>query len=525
MYKHDLGQGLVIELDHPDDLNKPDVEVQILKLIKQREGNPLYKYFPHPKQLAFHRFVRQIRVFLGGNRSGKSVAGILDDLINAVDREALPPWLEQFKIWEAPFRCRIITPDFGRPFHAVLETIRQWVPPSQLQGGSWEKAYSDKNHVLNFANGSFFEFMTQEQDVSKFGGTTRERIHFDEEPKGEKGQEIREECAWRLVESRGDELFTFTNASGHLGWTYDDLWEGKGAEKEAKIWVNDEMVLVKASNKENPHLDEQGRQEAESKTRPGMLAARVSGDFTHAQGLVYEGFGDQHLFKQDPPTDSEDDSAKWIANLTQYDGIDPGVRATAVLFGGFDSDNILWIYDELFLSGKFAIPEFAAEKIRAKRAEWRLTASPTKHTLIDPASASRNVQTGERTDMAYRRAGIKTIPAKNEVEPGIFEVLRRLEHVDEDGDPSPLIRINERCERLRWEIGRYRMESNPDGSFDVVKRDDHGVDVMRYLCFWRPLARKTRTTSGPTGKKWIPGTAPEEQTTIKRTSGPLGIFT
>jgi hypothetical protein len=56
-------------------------------------SNPTQRYIPHAKQAIFHAARDRIKAFLGGNRSGKTTAGILDDLIQACDAEALPAYL------------------------------------------------------------------------------------------------------------------------------------------------------------------------------------------------------------------------------------------------------------------------------------------------------------------------------------------------------------------------------------------------------------------------------------------------
>src|SRR6476620_6304647 len=70
--------------------------------------NPLLKYEPHPKQIRFHQSHEPLKAFLGGNRSGKTTAGILDDLIQSVDQDCLPESLQPFKKWQPPFYCRIV---------------------------------------------------------------------------------------------------------------------------------------------------------------------------------------------------------------------------------------------------------------------------------------------------------------------------------------------------------------------------------------------------------------------------------
>lgn len=515
-----LPPGLKIRVTDPKALARPEVQAQLRELIDRLRVNPLLRYYPHVKQSPFHARPRKVRVFLGGERSGKSVAGILDDLINGVEREVLPPHLLPFKIWDE-FYCRIITPDFGRSHQEILKTLQEWMPPAQLYRGSWEEAYSDKNHELRFANGNFFEFMTCEQDVSKFGGTSRHRIHYDEEPKGTKGEEIRQANVNRLAEFRGDELFTFSPVHG-LGWTYDELWEERGEEIAPDVWDSPGMILVRADQDDNPHLDEEGKREAEEKIPEGMRAARKSGYFVHAQGLVYANFNrDLHVCEKLSP--------EFVKSLTRFESIDPGIGTTAVIFAGFDSENVLWIYDELYLHDRWAVPENAAEKIFAKRAEWE-TGSP-KRSIIDPAAESRNVQTNIRTDKAYKAVGIRVRKAKsNDVETGVFEVMRRLEHTRQielkDSEQVtvvfPLLKVGENCKKLLWERGRYRLDPNDDGTFGVVKRDDHLMDAKRYLCMERPLPRRKR---GASQKIWVPGTAlPSKPRRPKGEGGPMGKF-
>jgi hypothetical protein len=68
----------------------------------------------------------------------------------------------------------------------IFPLIRQWVPRPQLLDESWEKAFSKQRRVLTFANGSTIQFLTFEQDLDAHAGAALHRVHFDEEPEGEK---------------------------------------------------------------------------------------------------------------------------------------------------------------------------------------------------------------------------------------------------------------------------------------------------------------------------------------------------
>ena len=129
-------------------------EAALRELEALRRENPLVFYEPHGKQRAFHESRAPLRAFLGGNRSGKTTASIVDDLLQAVDRDVVPPHLQATKRWEPPFFCRVVIPDLTSTLEGVvLQKIREWCPPWQLRGGSLEKAWQDKLRCCRWRTG------------------------------------------------------------------------------------------------------------------------------------------------------------------------------------------------------------------------------------------------------------------------------------------------------------------------------------------------------------------------------------
>lgn len=534
MAERALAPGVGIEVDDPAALEDPAVLDLLHRANTSLVENPLHLYVPHERQHLFHKHRLKTRVFTGGNRSGKSTATVVDCLIQALDLDLIPQHLREYRIWDDKFYCRFVTPDYGRAFQSVLETIRLWTPQSQLCGGDWEKAFKDKDKVLWFANGNFFEFLTLEQDPkARFGGSARHRVVFDEEPSGDKGEEIREQCAMRLADYRGDELFGFTPLSGDLGWVFDEFWESTAESNEAervgeRCWVNQKLgiFLVQADIDENPHISPEGREEALAKISPARLAAVKSGEFKAAKGLVYEEFDQQiHVV---PEANIE---PEFVAGLEQLDCIDPGMTTEAVLFAGIDDKNRLVVYDELTLTGRAAIPEHAAERMATLREGWRLS-ERAKYTLIDPAARSRDLASGERLGEAWVRAGVAVIYAQNDLEAGVLDVKRRMNHLIEVEDPEsgemvrqpyPLIVISSRCRELIREMRKYRRKPREDGKFGVVKKDDHHVDALRYLALARPVPIRKK----PQRRRevWVPGTAPPFNPSRRSQGTVLGKFT
>lgn len=507
-----------IEFDDPELLEKsPEAKALAEEFLAAVEANPLYAFRPHPKQRPFLETRAKVKVFVGGNRSGKTSTGLVDDIIQALDEDWVPEHLKAYKVWQPPFKCRIVLPDYKQPLQAVMEVLRQWIPPATLKGGSWETAYSKKEEVVRFANGSFFEFLTQEQDLDKFGGSARHRIHYDEEPKGEKGEAIVDECSMRLIDHAGDELYTYTPQWG-LGWTFDKFEEEKGPEVSERVWLNEEMVVVRAWSTDNPHVNQDEVVKRMANLPEAVRRAREKGEYQHFKGLVYPMFdAEVHVLDNEP-------SAKHVKGLEQRDGIDPGMQTTAVLFAGFDADNVVLIYDELALSDRWAIPENAAQRIfDVRNNRWKLPRRP-RYTLIDPSARNRSLTDADSVEAAYHRAGVKVLPANNDVEAGVFEVMRRFEHRDSEGEPAPLILISPKCTGLIREINRYRRQPKEDGSFGVVKKDDHRVDTLRYICQSRPVAPTPRRSPRQEHKPWVPGTAPPARPRGRRTHGPMGKY-
>jgi hypothetical protein len=507
-----LPSGIRIEFDDPEALEDPRVVEKLRDLLARHRANPLLHYFPHTKQHAYHVNRRPIKVLVGGERSGKTLGGNADDIIQAVPWEFIPEHLQQYKIWDPPFYGRVITPDFGQSYAEILRSLEEWIPPESLHCGKWEAAFSDKKHVLNFACGSFLEFMTQQQEVSQFGGTSRHRIRYDEEPKGIKGEEIREANVNRLIQFRGDECFNFSPVNG-LGATGEDLWDNRGEEIAKDVYLNDEMVIVVADQDDNPHLDEEGKREAEAKIPERMRQARKSGIFVHGAGLVYEEFDrDIHVC---PPLDPA-----FVKGLEQVDGLDPGLN-TAILFAGFDSDDVLWIYDELFLTDSQALPPKAVARYDAKRKEWGLPFRPSRG-YIDPAAGAKSNRDNTKLEDLYRKEGLKMRQADNDVEVGISEVKRRLINLDGEGRQAPLIQIASNCTRLLWEKSRYRKERTSTGDLDIVKEHDHACDTERYIAMHRKQKKKRRRLPDRT---YVPGTAlPAAHYPTREVDPPMGRF-
>lgn len=459
------------------------VLARLEEIAKHKQENPLY-YYNHPKlskypqhvyQLEFHKMGKDYRdrLFSGGNQSGKTTAGVADDLIQALDADLLPPHLLPFKKFKPPFYWRIFTPDLQSTMEIVQHKIRELVPPQALLGGSWDKAYNKQQRVLFFENGSWCYFNSYDQDLDKLGGVTLMRNHYDEEPP----RSVWEESQPRLVRYNGDEIFTMTPLKG-LTWMYHEIWRKAGVNESStkRVFTNsdDSVGVVIVDMDDNPSLTDEAKTATLKQYSPAVRKARKEGRFIHFSGLIYEEFKREvHVL----PFEFEPESVIH-SNVNVVVGIDPGFRhACAVLWGAMTPDGELVIFDELYVE-KWVIEDIC-KKIKEINAYYEV--DPIFY-VIDPHARDRSKQTGRSDRMEFTENGIPTVLGQNAVETGIQKVAQQLR--------ENKLFIAPRCRNLISEFEQYRWKEPPRSEEDAravpIKQRDHALDALRYIVMSRP---------------------------------------
>lgn len=459
------------------------------ELARMREDNPLSFYKPHAKQAAYHKARTHLKAFLGGNQSGKTTAGLADDLIQAVDRECLPAELQEVKRFEPPFRCRVAAPDFTSTMEgAIFEKLRELAPKSQLRGGSWDKAYDKQRRRLEFANGSWFDFLTYEQDLDKWGSVTLDRVHFDEEPPGEKGRQMYLQARSRVMARRGDICFTMTPEFG-MSWMFDEVFERRDEP---------DVTVVQVATDENTYLAAEAVEEAFSRLSDEEQEYKRKGRFVAFGGLVVN-LTDRHFVTTDE-MGGEDALLEHVRGLPMVMRImDPGAAQGAVSWIGVDKDDVMLVFDELYPSGSTENDiDVLVPKILEKDAYYGVE----PYELIDPSS--RNTAVGRDTGIedALFAKGLYPTRAKNNRFHSIMQLRRRVA-----ADPPGLVVVRDRCPKTVWEANRWRVAE--DENADRVKRGqsgdtfattgpDHLWDTIRYGALevvWGPVDEKPRERS------------------------------
>ena len=182
-----------------------------LEIEKHLVAPDIQGYVPHEKQNLFHQAPQKGRLFLGGNRAGKTTAGVAEDIF----------WLKQDHPYRdlsevlvrgIPTRGRAIVVDFNILHQVLIPEYKRWMPPSLLKDGSWDKSFDKSRNILTLVNGATLDFKTYEQDMDKHSGTSR---HFcvDDETK------ILAKQGWADINSLspGEEILT-RNENGTYEW-------------------------------------------------------------------------------------------------------------------------------------------------------------------------------------------------------------------------------------------------------------------------------------------------------------------
>lgn len=444
---------------------------ELAKIIK---ANPLQGYnhpaLPkrHQKQLDFNAIQSPAlgtKALIAGSRSGKTVACVVDDIIQAVPDECVPPHLKAFKKWQPPFHVWIGAPKYKKHDDTILPLLRKFIPKSQLIEGSFDKSYKYQKQLLTLVCGSTFGFKTYDQDKDAWASAEVHRIHWDEEPNGDFGRELRYEARARLISTDGDEIISMTPLLGY-SWVHDEVWEVRHSDPKIKV--------VQMGMADNPWNSPATVAEYASKLSEEEKRMRLHGEFVHLGGMFFEEFRER-LHVVDPIR------PKHLEGQSIVVGIDPGRNRTGVVWIAFDKDNSALVFDE-FNPKLAVVPDVAAE-IKRKNKEWGLRAEDVTY-VIDPSSRNTSAINADQVEAAYSREEIYCQWGQNSRAAGILEMKRRLQEKGADARPHPTLLFTRDCPQTIEQAERYRRDPKSNDEWAAVPQTDQTrfdlVDATRY---------------------------------------------
>lgn len=481
--------------------NQFDPKAFLLELsegIKSAARYPnIRQYRPHESQFKFHSSHKKKRLYIGGNRSGKTTAGVTEAIWRASCTHPYRPDLNAL----GPTRGRVIAVDFVNGVEKIIfPQYKQWCPGSLLKGGSWENAYDKYLRTLTFANGSTIEFMSYDQDLDKFAGTSRHWIHFDEEPP----QPLYVENLARIIDTDGDFWITMTPVEG-MTWIYDDLYEHNVNNLDGKV------LVIEVNSLENPFLSQGAIENFLDSVDEDETTSRIGGKFVQVGGRIYKNFdpttyneetklGGLHVLRE--PIDNP---SLYFKNWLWVCSLDHGLNnPTAVLWTAFDVNGFAVTFEEHYRR-EWTVDQHALKIREIVKRHGR----PPDLWIADPSITARNGVTGTSIHEEYIKYGIPWTLGNNDVKSGIIRVKKYLNPTkyvgsrthplfvdaeDKDKATFPMLRITPNCNNLIAEMKRYRWKtySNKKLTFEnnaydePHKKDDHACDSLRYAIMSQP---------------------------------------
>lgn len=390
------------------------------------------------------------RLFMAGNRVGKSELGAYELTCHATGR--YPAWWNgkrfnrPIKAWlggDTSTTVRDILQfkllgdfgDFGSgmlPKDCIISTTSRRNVPNAIE----------TVRVKHITGGvSEITFKTYEQGRETWQGTEQDLIWMDEEPP----PDVYAEALIRTMTTNGILLLTFTPLRGLSDVVLSFM------ENDNEATRTSSKHTTTATWNDVPHLTEQAKAELLAAIPPNERDARSKGVPVIGSGRIFP-------FSESEIVVADFQIPKFYAKAY---ALDVGWNKTAALWGALDRDaDILYIYSEHYQGEQE--PALHARAIKA-RGEWI-------KGVIDPAARGRSQVDGTKLIEMYIKEGLKITTAENAVEAGIYEVWTRMQ--------TGRLKIFRSCVSLLKELALYHR----DEKGRVVKKHDHLVDTLRYLC-------------------------------------------
>ena len=474
----------------------------ISKSIARMLTEELFLYQPsndeYQPQYQFHRSGALIRLFSGGNGSGKSHCGAAEfasALLGAAKTtsDACQPEIMQLRAslglrqWsgasypDPPIHGWIIKhrlPVASETDAVIQKLLYGGVTSSPGSGQPCRHgpfipprlfgSYSRNQHFCRLKNGSTFQIKSAEQDPSAMSSDAPAVIWIDEPISPVAWEELK----MRLIRTHGARLFlTLTPADMAMGYL-DELMQEKDPEKVECFFAHTEA---------NPYLPPLQKKIIIDMVPVHLRDTRLHGMPLHLTGLVY------------PEWDNWVRPFQVPEHWTRYVCHDPGIHnpcATlwaAVEPGSHDIYLYRCDYDESHSSNVAA----TAKRIR------QLTSEHVYRWYIDPFAARVRVPSlADPTNetnllMLYRSCGIPFMPG-----PTQYELAGRQERVyatklylDRNVVEFPNLFAFDTLDALRMELRRYRFATAKKGDVNSPDRPfskyDHLMYCMETLCSLR----------------------------------------
>lgn len=416
------------------------------------------KFKPYPKQQAFLDSNSKIKVFLAGNRVGKTWTASYEVTCHLTG--VYPSGWKGIR-FDRPVNIWVVGVSGVRVRDTIQEKLFGRI--GQLGTGMIPKDVIHEDNILKKSGipsafdtvsikhisgeRSSVQFYSYDQNRDKFQGSSVDLVWFDEEPP----LEIYNECKMRVLDCSGYILFTFTPLSG-ITELYDKLLTDPKIDKHTMTM--DDAV----------HLNEDAINELLDGMSDSDKKARREGIATIGSGKVFQ------FEESDYVCEPFDIPRHW----RRVGGLDVGVNhpTAAVAMAVDDEAGCLYFYREYSKTGGDPVSHAAVLK------KWGI------EFAADPSTWNRSIATVESPAKIYIDEGLRIFKANNNIEASIHKIRSLI------GQGKFWVFSN--LTNLIREFRMYRDKGGENGKLNIYKLNDDMIDACRYCT----LAADKATVNG-----------------------------
>ena len=499
----------------PTELLIMQYQQDILALKKKQivwaKSNLLYFFHPQDQQVGFFDCQLSIKLAEGTNRSGKTVAGIVDDICHALGfypwkvpenlrnkaveyysrhthelpKDCLTPRQRSLKIiileddWDTADEI-LISGKEGEPGKLTKYLSADCIADQEKNGQGYIKK-------ITLTNGSSISIDTQKSfvnDPGSFEGKDYDRVHFDEP----KRRDLWVSVTRGLVDRKGDQVWTLTPLKE--AWIYDQfIVPYQNGDKTLGVFHFDTEL--------NPHVSKEGWEAFKKNLTEDEAEARVHGRWGHLQGLVYKEFIPR-MFKDGGNLIEPLTTDYLLDHCSGYGFFDVHQRQKQAWLGiAFDDRGRLIAFDEIF--ARELIKEICQMVTSKLKFHTRIKEElKFERWFADPICFVDDPVDGHRWADEFVDLGFPIEPASKLREAGIGKTRRAFK------DRTTLVCTN--CSRLIWELqhyqwGEWRNAADKGEKEKPVDKDDHMVENfyrahMADLCYVKALPNHGKPIKG-----------------------------
>jgi len=456
-------------------LQKNANDAEVHQLLGEELIGDFVFYRPNEKQKKFHELGTKAhqRLFLGGNRSGKTYAACMEIAFHLTG--IYPPWWKGYR--------------YDRPVTVVCASVTELNTRDNLQKKFFEWDYEDgtppilspsmvvstisagkgcldKAYICHVSGmESELRFMAYRQGPSVFQGWKADFIHLDEMPPFD----VYQEALVRTTSFSGDPTFMVVTSwpEGGMSDTLGHFWNN--AEEEE---VKKDRVYVRISWDDTTHMSEAKKKALEDSIPPYIRNARKFGIPIFGHGQVFT------MLEEEITVEPFEIPSYW----SQVYGLDPSSTSGGtwgMVLLAYDRDSKI-VYAAKDYERSDVTPMEHGYNIKQLVPDWCIG-------MNDPAGAGENMHTKEKTiDFlkntcklklvnAYKANGTKEATI-DEIftlcRSGKFKIMYASQKKNEDGTVTP----ERGCRHLMHEWRQYAR----DDKGNIIKKNDHTIDALLY---------------------------------------------